>query len=483
MGKVTGFLEINREMVSRRDPIERVGDYKQVYHNSPDALAQNQGARCMDCGIPFCHTGCPLGNVIPDWNDLTYRGHWEDAITILHSTNNFPEFTGWVCPAPCETACVLGINDDPVTIKQIELSIIEHAWREGWIKAMPPKSRTGRKVAVIGSGPSGLAAAQQLSRAGHSVTVFERADRIGGLLRYGIPDFKLEKWIIDRRIQQMEEEGVVFKTNSNIGIDIPIASIKEEFDAIVLCGGSTKPRDLPILGRELDGVHFAMDFLPQQNKNVAGDEEFATTKINAKGKRVIVIGGGDTGSDCVGTSLRQGALSVHQFELMPKPPAQRTGSMPWPQWPMILRTSTSHEEGEAIGKLQRDWSIGTKNFEGIDGKLTKLNGVRLEWTPTEGGPPKMSDVPDSEFSLDADLVLLAMGFLGPETNGSISELGLELDSRGNVKCDDTYMSSVPGVFAAGDMRRGQSLVVWAISEGRHAARNVDKWLMGHSDLA
>lgn len=482
MGKITGFLEIEREMVSRRDPVERVGDYKQVYHPAPEPLVQNQGARCMDCGIPFCHTGCPLGNIIPDWNDLTYRGRWQDAITVLHSTNNFPEFTGWVCPAPCETACVLGINDDPVTIKQIELSIIEHAWREGWIAPMPPKSRTGKKIAVIGSGPSGLACAQQLNRAGHSVTLFERADRIGGLLTYGIPDFKLEKWIVQRRVEQMEAEGVVFKTNSNIGVDIPASDLKNEFDAIVLCGGSTKPRDLPIPGREMDGVHFAMEFLPQQNRKVAGDSSLPGKEISAKGKRVIVIGGGDTGSDCVGTSIRQGALSVHQFELMPKPPAQRTASMPWPQWPMILRTSTSHEEGEALGTLQRDWSVGTKNFEGADGKVTKLNAVRLDWTPTDGGPPKMSEVPGSEFSLDADLVLLAMGFLGPETNGMITELGLELDQRGNVKCDDAYMSSVPGIFAAGDMRRGQSLVVWAISEGRNAARNVDQWLMGHSDL-
>ena len=482
MGKVTGFMEINREIVQKRDPLERLEDYKQVYHTAPEELVQKQGARCMDCGIPFCHTGCPVGNIIPDWNDLTYRGHWKEAMDTLHATNNFPEFTGTVCPAPCETSCVLGINDDPVTIKQIELAIVEHAWKEGWIKPLGAKKRTGKKIAVVGSGPSGLACAQQLCRAGHDVTVFERSDRIGGLLRYGIPDFKMEKWVIDRRLDQMREEGVDFRPGVNVGKDITAEQLRKDFDSIVLCGGSTHPRDLPIPGRELDGVHFAMEFLPQQNKRVAGDTEVGAKEISAKGKKVIVIGGGDTGSDCVGTSLRQGAVSVHQFELLPKPPAQRTDSMPWPLWPMILRSSTSHEEGESAGRLYRDWSLSTTSFEG-EGKLQQLRGVRLEWeTPEGGGRPQMKQVVGSEFTLDADLVLLAMGFLGPESDGIIGQLGLKLDGRGNVDCNANYMSSEEGIFSAGDMRRGQSLVVWAISEGRQAARAVDTWLMGSSEL-
>lgn len=481
MGKATGFLEIQRELAERRNPLDRLEDYKQVYLDPSEELVQKQGARCMDCGIPFCHTGCPVGNIIPDWNDLTYRGRWKEAIDELHSTNNFPEFTGWVCPAPCEASCVLGINDDPVTIKQIELAIVEHAWKEGWIKPLPPKKRTGKKVAVIGSGPSGLACAQQLNRAGHEVTVFERADRIGGLLTYGIPDFKLEKWIVERRVEQMRQEGVEFRTNANVGHNIAVEDLRKDFDAIVMCGGATKPRDLPIPGRELDGVHYAMEFLPQQNRRVAGDTEQPTKEISAKGKKVVVIGGGDTGSDCVGTSLRQGAVSVHQFELMPKPPAQRTDSMPWPMWPMILRSSSSHEEGEAAGKLYRDWAVSTKCFEG-EGKLERLRGVRLEWEFPAGGRPSMSEVAGSEFTLDADLVLLAMGFVGPEPEGMIAQLGLKLDGRGNVECDQNYMSSQEGVFAAGDMRRGQSLVVWAISEGRQAARAVDLWLMGTTEL-
>lgn len=483
MGKATGFLEIHRELTERRDPLERLDDYNQVYHQAPEELVQKQGARCMDCGIPFCHTGCPVGNVIPDWNDLVYRNRWKEAIDTLHATNNFPEFTGWVCPAPCEASCVLGINDDPVTIKQIELAIVEHAWKEGWIVPMPPKKRTGKKVAVVGSGPSGLACAQQLNRAGHSVTVFERADRIGGLLRYGIPDFKLEKWVVERRVDQMREEGVEFRTNVNVGVTVTAEELRDQFDAITLCGGSTNPRDLPVPGRELDGVHYAMEFLPQQNKRVAGDETVAPKELSAKGKKVIIIGGGDTGSDCVGTSLRQGAASVHQFELLPKPPAQRTDTMPWPLWPMILRSSTSHEEGESAGRLYRDWSLNTKSLEGTDGKLERLRGIRLEWeTPAEGGRPQMIEVTGSEFTMDADLVLLAMGFLGPEPDGIIGQLGLKLDGRGNVECGENYMSSAEGVFAAGDMRRGQSLVVWAISEGRQAARAVDQWLMGSSEL-
>lgn len=482
MGKVTGFMEIRREMAHRRPAEERLADYKQVYFDPPDDLVKVQGARCMDCGIPFCHTGCPLGNIIPDWNDLVYRDRWREAIDELHATNNFPEFTGWVCPAPCETACVLGINDDPVTIKQIELSIVDHAWREGWIKPMRPTTRTEKRVAVVGSGPAGLACAQQLNRAGHFVTVFERADRIGGLLTYGIPDFKLEKWIVQRRLDQMAEEGVEFRTNANIGQNISIHDLRENYDAIVLAGGATKPRDLPVPGRELDGIHFAMDFLPQQNKRNAGDANVGAKEINARGKNVVILGGGDTGSDCVGTSLRQGCKSLYQFELLPKPPGERTESMPWPQYPMILRTSSSHEEGEANGRLKRDWSILTKSLSGSNGKVEKLHGVRLEWIPGEGGRPQMKEVAGSEFTMDADLVLLAMGFLGPEPDGMIEQLGVKLDARGNVACNADYMSSVPGVFAAGDMRRGQSLVVWAITEGRQAAVGVDRHLMGGASL-
>ncbi len=483
MGKVTGFLEIRRQMVKTRPAGERLKDYRQVYLDPPDDLVRQQGARCMDCGIPFCHTGCPLGNVIPDWNDLAYRGRWREAIDELHATNNFPEFTGWVCPAPCEAACVLGINDDPVTIKQIELSVVDHAFKEGWIKPVPPGTRTGKKVAVVGSGPAGLAAAQQLNRAGHLVTVFERADRIGGLLVYGIPDFKMEKWIVERRVNLLAEEGIEFRPGVNVGFDITAEKLRAEYDAIVLCGGSTRPRDLPVPGRDLDGIHFAMDFLPQQNRRVAGGQTGAGKPILATGKHVVIIGGGDTGSDCLGTSLRQGAASVRQFELLPKPPEGRTPTMPWPTYPMILRTSSSHEEGESDGRLEREWSVSTKSFSGASGRVEKLHGVRLEWsTPEPGGRPRMTEVPGSEFALDADLVLLAMGFLGPETGGAIEQLGLKLDDRGNVECDADFMTSLPGVFAAGDMRRGQSLVVWAIREGRQAARGVDKFLMGSTTL-
>lgn len=482
MGKVTGFLEIRRELTRRRSPEERLGDYRQVYADAPEELIQKQGARCMDCGIPFCHTGCPLGNVIPDWNDLTYRARWREAVDVLHATNNFPEFTGWVCPALCESACVLGINDDPVTIKQIELAVIDHAFREGWVQPMVPKTRTGKKVAVVGSGPSGLACAQQLCRVGHQVTVFERADRIGGLLVYGIPDFKLEKHVVERRIRQMAEEGVTFVTNANVGFNVTTVELRDSFDAIVLCGGSTKPRDLPVPGRDLDGVHYAMEFLPQQNRRVGGGGATSGKEILATGKRVVVIGGGDTGSDCVGTSLRQGCASLHQFELMPRPPEDRTASMPWPQYPMIFRTSTSHEEGEASGKLTRGWCVSTKAFSGSEGRLEKLHGAHVEWVVGPEGRMTMREVQGSDFEMEADLVLLAMGFVGPEVDGPISQLGLELDARGNVKCDEEYMSSVEGVFAAGDMRRGQSLVVWAISEGRQAARCVDKYLMGATAL-
>ena len=477
MGKVTGFLEIKREMAPRRPVEERLNDWSQVYQDPDDQLVQSQGARCMDCGIPFCHTGCPLGNIIPDWNDLVYRDRWQEAIAVLHKTNNFPEFTGWVCPAPCEAACVLGINDNPVTIKQIELSVITHAFREGWIKPEPPKVRTGKKIAVIGSGPAGLACAAQLNKVGHTVTVFERADRIGGLLTYGIPDFKMEKWLVKRRLDLMAAEGITFKTNANVGVNVSVDELRANFDALVLAGGATQARDLPVPGRELDGIHFAMDYLPQQNRRVAGDT-ITEKEITARGKHVVVLGGGDTGSDCHGTALRQGALSVSSWELLPKPPAERTESMPWPYWPMILRTSSSHEEGG-----MRDWSVNTKRFSGRDGKVETLHAVRLEFgAPDATGRRPMSEVPGSEFEVKADLVLLALGFLGPQKSGMIEELGLKLDPRGNVLADQNYMTSIPGIFSAGDMRRGQSLVVWAITEGRQAARGVDKYLMGSSDL-
>jgi len=475
MGKITGFLEIDRSLPPRRPVQERLKDWRELEGKLAEEKLQEQGARCMDCGIPFCHKGCPLGNIIPDWNDLIYRGRWRAAIERLHSTNNFPEFTGRVCPAPCEEACVLNINDDPVTIKQIEKQTIGHALKEGWVVAQIPARRTGKKVAVVGSGPAGLACAQQLARAGHLVTLFERADRIGGLLRYGIPDFKMEKHLIDFRMQQMEAEGVTFRPGVNVGFDVATADLQREFDAIVLSGGATKPRDLPIPGRELDGIHFAMEFLPQQNKVVAGDR--VEGQISARGKRVVILGGGDTGSDCLGTSNRQGALSVHQFELLPEPPERRTPDMPWPYWPMILRTSSSHEEG-----VIRDWSINTRHFSGNGGRVEKLHGVRLEWKQGDNGRPQMVEIPGSEFELEADLVLLALGFLGPEREGPISDLGVELDQRGNVVADESYMSTVPGVFACGDLRRGQSLVVWAIWEGRECARGVDRFLMGRTDL-
>jgi len=426
--------------------------------------------------IPFCHKGCPLGNIIPDWNDLIYRGRWKDAIDRLHSTNNFPEFTGRVCPAPCEEACVLNINNDPVTIKLIEKNIIDHAWSEGWVTPQPAPRATGKRVAVVGSGPAGLACAQQLARAGHAVTLYERSDRAGGLLMYGIPDFKLEKQYVHRRVEQMKAEGVEVVTNCRVGIDINADEMRAKFDAIALTMGATKPRDLPIPGRELNGIHFAMEFLPQQNKRNQGDIVAEDIAILAKGKRVVILGGGDTGSDCLGTSNRQGAISVHQYELLPMPPEQRTLEMPWPDWPMILRTSTSHEEG-----VNRDWSINTKKFSGEHGHVTKLHGIRLNWERSSDGRMAMQEIPDSDFELECDLVLLALGFLGPEPEGIISQLGLKLDPRSNVLCDD-YQSSVPGVFAAGDTRRGQSLVVWAIWEGRECARAVDAYLMGESFL-
>jgi glutamate synthase (NADPH/NADH) small chain len=477
MGKITGFLEIERELPVRRPVAERLRDWRELEGKLPEDKLQQQGARCMDCGIPFCHKGCPLGNIIPDWNDLVYRGRWKTAIDRLHSTNNFPEFTGRICPAPCEEACVLNINDDAVTIKQIEKQIIDHAWKEGWVAPQVPAARTGKNVGVVGSGPAGLACAQQLARAGHLVTVFEREDRIGGLLRYGIPDFKMEKHLIDRRVKQMEAEGVTFRPGVNVGVDYSADRLRAEFDAVVLAGGATQARDLPVPGRELKGIHFAMEFLPQQNKRVAGDE--VPNQITAKGKRVVILGGGDTGSDCLGTSNRQGAISVHQFELLPQPPDTRTeGVAPWPFWPMILRTSSSHEEG-----VIRDWSINTKSFSGDErGNVRKLHAVRLEWTQGDNGRPAMREIAGSEFDLDCDLVLLALGFLGPEKPGLLTDLGVRFDARGNVEADRNYMSSVSGVFACGDLRRGQSLVVWAIWEGRECARGVDAYLTGRTDL-
>jgi glutamate synthase (NADPH/NADH) small chain len=478
MADPKGFLKYGRELPHKRSVEERKRDWIELYEEFPDGLLQKQAARCMDCGIPFCHQGCPLGNIIPDWNDLTYRGHWQEALAELHATNNFPEFTGKLCPAPCESSCVLGINQDPVAIRRIEESLAMRGWAEGWIKAEPPSRRTGRKVAVVGSGPAGLAAAQQLNRAGHTVTVFERDDAIGGLLRYGIPDFKMEKWVLDRRLKQMEEEGVQFRTRVNVGVDIRADELRAQFDAVVLAGGSTKPRDLPVPGRELDGIHFAMDFLPQQNRKVAGRWSADRPQLTAEGKRVVILGGGDTGADCLGTVHRQGAIDVTQFEIMPKPPSDRDETMPWPHYPMILRTSAAHEEGGA-----RDWSISTKAFSGEDGKVTTLHGVRLEWSaPDEHGRRKMQEIPGTEFRMDVDLVLLAMGFVHPQQEGLLADLGVEFDARGNVKTDRHYASSVPGVYACGDMRRGQSLIVWAIAEGREAARNVDLYLMGASEL-
>jgi glutamate synthase (NADPH/NADH) small chain len=452
----------------------------------PVKKLRDQGARCMDCGIPFCNNGCPLGNIIPEWNDLVYKNRWREAIEMLHKTNNFPEFTGRICPAPCEEACVLGINEKPVTIKLIEQNIIDHAWKEGWIVPEPPSARTGKKVAVVGSGPAGLACAAQLNKAGQNVTVFERADRIGGLLMYGIPNFKLEKRFVERRVKLMEDEGVKFVANANVGKDVKVEKLRRDFDAIVLCGGATKARDLNVPGREFDGIHLAMNYLPLQNKRNLGDEIPEKSFITAQDKHVIILGGGDTGADCLGTSLRQGCKSVHQFELLPRPPESRGNAngdvAPWPYWPMILRTSSAHEEGEVRTKNHRDWSINTKKFSGANGVVKKLHGVRLEWIKDETDRPKMQEIPGSDFEMDCDLCLLALGFLGPEPEGAIAQLKLKLDARSNVQVDENYMTSVPGVFAAGDMRRGQSLVVWAISEGRCAAHGVDQFLMGRSDL-
>ena len=466
MGKATGFLEIEREQPARRKVEERLQDWLEIYEPFPEEKQRKQGARCMDCGVPFCHTGCPVNNLIPDWNDLVYNGRWEAAIRRLHATNNFPEFTGRICPAPCEAACVLGISEPAVSIKLIERSVVERAWDEGWIHPEPPEQNTGKRVAVVGSGPAGLAAAQQLRRAGHSVTVYEKNDRIGGLLRYGIPNFKMEKHVIDRRIQQMRAEGVTFVTSAHIGVNVPVEALTGHYDAILLCGGSEQPRDLKIPGRELKGIHFAMELLTQQNRRDEGDTVDPSMTISAEGKRVVIIGGGDTGADCLGTCLRQRAKSVHQFEIMPKPPVQRAASTPWPMWPLQLRTETSHEEGGIW-----DWSINSVKFTGDKkGNIKQLHAVRV------GPPPKFEAIPGSEFSLDADLVLLAMGFLGPVRSGMIEQLGVAVDNRGNVSTDADYRTSIENTFPAGDMRRGQSLVVWAISEGRKAAASVDRYL-------
>ncbi len=478
MGKPTGFLEFERSLPSKQDAKERVKHYNEFIELSSEESINTQAARCMDCGVPFCHNGCPLGNIIPEFNDAVYEKQWEDAARILLSTNNFPEFTGRICPAPCEASCVLGINKPPVAIEEIEKTIIEVAFQKGIIKPRIPSKRTGKKVAVVGSGPSGLAAAAQLNQAGHQVTVFERADEIGGLLRYGIPDFKLEKWVIERRVKLMEEEGITFRTNANVGDNIKVKELLNDFDAIVLCGGSTIPRDVPIPGRSLKGVHFAMDFLTQQNRRVAG-KQIHTEEILATDKHVLVIGGGDTGADCVGTSNRHGAKSVTQVELLPKPPAERTADMPWPNWPAILRTSTSHDEG-----CNRQWALFTKEFVGdAEGNLTGVKVAEMGWTdPEPGKMPKYQELPGTEKVVPCDLAFLAIGFLHPQHAGMLNELGVEYDERGNVKCNEKYQTSVAKVFSAGDMRRGQSLVVWAISEGREAARNVDIYLTGESKL-
>ena len=466
MGKVTGFMEYPRETFGRRPVAERVNDWFEVYQPLPEERVRTQGARCMDCGIPFCHTGCPLNNLIPDWNDLVYRNRWQTAIRDLHATNNFPEFTSRICPAPCEAACVLGINEPPVAIKTIERAIIDHAWAEGWIRPEPPSERTGKRVAVIGSGPAGLAAAQQLARMGHLVTVFEKADRIGGLLRYGIPDFKMEKHHIDRRMAQMAAEGVSFKTNCHVGVNVSVADLRKDFHAILLAGGAEQPRDLPIPGRQLKGIHFAMEFLPLNNRRNAGDEIPEDAWISAAGKHVVIIGGGDTGADCLGTSHRHKAASIRQFEIMPQPPQERASSTPWPLWPLMLRTETAHEEGG-----ERHFGILTTEFVGDEqGRVRGLKTVKV------GPPPKFEPIAGSEQEFPADLVLLAMGFTGPVKSGLLTELEVALDARGNVQSGENHMTSIPGVFAAGDMRRGQSLVVWAIAEGRKAATGIHNWL-------
>jgi glutamate synthase (NADPH/NADH) small chain len=481
MRKITGFLEIERHDRGYDAPEARIHTYREFVHPLPYAEVGQQAARCMDCGIPYCHQGCPVNNLIPDWNNLVYRDQWRAALDTLHSTNNFPEFTGRVCPAPCEASCTLNIQDNPVTIKTIECQIVDRGWEEGWIHPQIAAKKTGKTVAVVGSGPAGLAAAQQLARAGHSVTLFEKSDRIGGLLRYGIPDFKMEKHLIDRRIRQMEAEGVAFRTGVEVGVNVSTEMLLSDYDAVVLAGGAEAPRDLPVPGREVDGIQFAMDFLTQQNKRVAGDrEEKAAPKgtITAKGKHVVVIGGGDTGSDCIGTSNRQGALSVTQLEILAKPPVKENKPLVWPDWPLKLRTSSSQEEGAS-----RDWSVQTRRAILDHGRLTGLECVRVEWKLGDAGKMNLVEIPGSEFILKADLVLLAMGFVGPRKQGLLEQAAVAFDARGNVQADTlSYKTSVPKIFSCGDMRRGQSLVVWAIREGRQCARGVDEFLMGSSNL-
>ena len=481
MGKPTGFMEYPRKDRGYKPVEERIRDFREFVIPLDEQELSLQGARCMDCGIPFCHQGCPVNNIIPDWNDLVWKGDWQRALKVLHSTNNFPEFTGRICPAPCQEACTLNLQDEPVTIKTIECAIIDKAWDNGWVAPQPAEHKTGKTVAVVGSGPAGMACAQQLARVGHAVTLFEKNDRIGGLLRYGIPDFKMEKRFIDRRVEQMEAEGVSFKASTHVGVDISTQQLLADFDAVALTGGSEQSRDLPVPGRELEGVYFAMQFLPQQNHREAGDKLPEDLSITATGKHVIVIGGGDTGSDCIGTSIRHGCKSVTQLEILPKPPEKENKELTWPNWPNKMRTSSSQEEG-----TRREWSVATKEFIGENGKVKKIRCVRVEWNKDDQGNWQMSEVEGSEFELDADLVLLAMGFVHPVQEGMLNDLGVEYDARGNVKGDtegdNAYKTSIDNVFAAGDMRRGQSLVVWAIREGRQCARAVDEFLTGSSEL-
>jgi len=476
MGKATGFLEFGRQLPQRQPVSDRLKHWQEFYHQWSEPDAREQAARCMDCAVPFCHTGCPLGNIIPDFNDLVYRGRWEQALERLHVTNNFPEFTGRICPAPCETSCVLSINQAPVSIEYIEKAIADRGFVEGWIRPQPPDQRTGKKVAVVGSGPAGLAAAQQLNRAGHTVTVFERDNYLGGLLTLGIPDFKLDKDIVQRRVDQMVQEGILFTPGVNVGVDLSTEELVATFDAVCLTGGATESRDLSVPGRELKGIHLAMEYLTQQNKLNAGEGTLQEERITADGKRVVILGGGDTGADCLGTAHRQGAEVVRQFEILPEPPSARPADNPWPNWPLVLRLSAAHEEGGL-----RDYAISTKSFSGQNGQVKKLHGVRVEWQRDATGRFVMKEIPGADFEVEADLVLLALGFTHPE-NYLLNGLDVKLDPRGNAKAGPDMMTSVPGVFTAGDMRRGQSLVVWAIAEGREAAHHLDKYLMGTTKL-